>query len=91
MNHTYRGNRYNWMLVGLGASLAVWLSSKPNRIKTKSMMKDAKRKFMPSKIERSKALPVDKGGVPDPYDTDDNKMVDEGSQYSVNYYNERKQ
>ncbi|KHD84909.1 hypothetical protein [Heyndrickxia ginsengihumi] len=26
-------------------------------------------------------------GHPDPYDTPDNKMVSEGSSYSVNYYN----
>ena len=33
-------------------------------------------------------FPVAKGGNPDPHDTADNQMVEEGSQYSVKYYND---
>lgn len=37
------------------------------------------------------SLPVNKAGQPDPLETADNKMVYEGSQYGVQYYNEKKQ
>ena len=33
-------------------------------------------------------VPTEKLGHPDPHNIEDNKMVDEGAMYSVNYYNE---
>ncbi|MEJ9307324.1 hypothetical protein P4593_28970, partial [Priestia megaterium] len=35
--------------------------------------------------------PIHKAGHPDPMDTEDNKMVSEGSMFPVQYYNEKKQ
>ncbi|MDG5789192.1 hypothetical protein QA612_17170 [Evansella sp. AB-P1] len=34
---------------------------------------------------------VEKVGHSDPYDVEDNSMVDEGAVYSINYYNRKKQ
>jgi hypothetical protein len=77
-------------LIGLGTGALVWLSFKPNRIKTKMKFKDMKRKIRPQAIDRTQ-LPINKAGHPDPLDVGDNKMVDEGAMYSVNYYNDKKQ
>ncbi|MDN4524391.1 hypothetical protein [Fictibacillus fluitans] len=78
-----------WILVGMGTSAAaVWLSSKPNRIRTKLAFTNIKRKIRP---EKSNVLPVEKGGHPDPSDYEDSKMVSEGSAYGVHYFNEKKQ
>ncbi|UZJ78035.1 LapA family protein [Fictibacillus sp. KU28468] len=81
-----------WILVGIGTSAAaVWLSSKPNRIRTKLALKNIKRKIKPDYSDRTKVLPVEKGGHPDPSDFEDSKMVSEGSAYGVHYFNEKKQ
>ncbi|WP_062109858.1 hypothetical protein [Bacillus niameyensis] len=78
------------IVIGLGASAAMWLSSKTNRIKLQCSLKDLKRKFIPSPY-KSKSLPVTKGGHPHPTDIEDNKMVDEGAMYSVQFFNENVQ
>ncbi|MDM5197852.1 hypothetical protein QUF79_07460 [Fictibacillus enclensis] len=81
-----------WILVGLGTSAAaVWLSSKPNRIRTKLAFNSIKRKIRPDYSCKTKVLPIDKGGQPDPSDYEDSKMVSEGSAYGVQYFNEKKQ
>ncbi|MFY4775420.1 hypothetical protein [Metabacillus sp. RGM 3146] len=36
------------------------------------------------------AFPIEKAGNPDPHDIEDNKMVDEGSQYAVQYHDDKK-
>ncbi|WP_223594841.1 hypothetical protein [Neobacillus bataviensis] len=79
------------IVVGLGASAAWWLSSKPNRIKAESKLRDLKRKVKPTPFHKSENLPIEKGGVPHPHDVEDNKMVDEGALYSVKFYNEKMQ
>lgn len=79
------------MVAGLGVSAAVWLSSKPNRLKTLIILRDWKRKIKPTPLDKSKILPVEKAGNPHPHDIEDNKMVDEGAIYSVNYYNQKMQ
>lgn len=79
------------LAVGMGTSLIVWASSKPNRIKLENVFREWKRKIKPSAIEKNSNLPVEKGGHPDPHDIGDNKMVGEGAMYSVRYYNEKKQ
>lgn len=75
--------------VGLGATAAVWLSNKPNRIKAESVLRDWKRKVMPDVYVKSEQLPIEKGGNPHPQDLADNEMVSEGAQYSVQFYNEK--
>ena len=79
------------LAVGVGATAAYWLSNKPNRIKAESLLKDWKRKIMPTVYQKSEQLPIEKGGNPHPLDVEDNKMVDEGAQYSVQFYNEKLQ
>lgn len=76
---------------GVGATAAVWLSNKPNRIKAESALRDWTRKIKPTVYAKSEHLPIEKGGHPDPQDIADNTMVDEGAQYSVQFYNEKVQ
>ncbi|MDN4074966.1 MULTISPECIES: hypothetical protein [Fictibacillus] len=81
-----------WVIVGLGTSAtAVWLSSKHNRIRAKCWVRNFTRKVMPDPCYKTKVLPVEKGGHPNPYDHEDSKMVSEGSVYGVHYFNEKKQ
>ena len=75
--------------VGIGASAAVWLSNKPNRIKAESVLRDWKRKVKPNIYEKAEQLPIEKGGNPHPKDFADNEMVSEGAQYFVQFYNEK--
>ncbi|MEH7180654.1 hypothetical protein [Neobacillus vireti] len=75
--------------VGIGASAAVWLSNKPNRIKAESMLRDLKHKVKPTVFEKAEQLPIEKGGNPHPKDFPDNDMVSEGAQYAVQFYNEK--
>ncbi|WP_066070517.1 hypothetical protein [Neobacillus soli] len=79
------------MVVGIGASAAVWLSSKPNRLKAESLLRDWKRKIKPTIYEKSEILPIEKGGHPHPHDLEDNNMVSEGAMYSVDFYNKKMQ
>lgn len=79
------------MFIGVGTSVAMWLTSKPNRIKTENILREWKRKINLSLFDKSKNLPIEKGGNPHPADVEDNKMVSEGAMYSVNYYNQEKQ
>lgn len=79
------------VMVGMGTSVMVWVSSKKNRIKVENVFRDWKRKVKPSAIDKCQSLPVEKGGHPDPHDLEDNNMVSEGAMYSVKYYNEIKQ
>ncbi|WHY86148.1 hypothetical protein QNH39_26855 [Neobacillus novalis] len=81
------------MVVGIGASAsaAMWLSSKPNRIKTENLLRKWKRKIKPTVFDKSEQLPIEKGGHPQPDDLEDNNMVSEGAMYSVKFYNEKMQ
>ncbi|WP_040207044.1 hypothetical protein [Neobacillus jeddahensis] len=76
-------------IVGIGASAAMWLSNKPNRIKAETFLREWKRKMIPTVFEKSEELPIEKGGNPHPHDIDDNNMVSEGAMYSVQFYNEK--
>ncbi|QCJ44845.1 hypothetical protein FAY30_24825 [Bacillus sp. S3] len=79
------------LAVGVGASAAMWLSKKPNRIKAESFLRDLKSKVKPTVFEKSEELPIEKGGHPHPHDLEDNNMVSEGAGYSVQFYNEKMQ
>jgi hypothetical protein len=79
------------VVVGMGASAAMWLSSKPNRLKAESVLRDWKRKIKPSPFDKSETLPIEKGGHPHPHDLEDNNMVSEGAMYSVQFFNEKMQ
>ncbi|WP_066370608.1 hypothetical protein [Neobacillus fumarioli] len=79
------------MIAGIGASAAVWLSNKPNRVKAENFLRDWKEKIYPNIFKKSEKLPIHKGGHPHPHDEEDNNMVSEGAQYSVKFYNEKMQ
>lgn len=73
------------IVIGLGASAALWLSSKQNRNKLQDSWKNWHR------TRKYENLPIMKGGHPQPTDVEDSKMVEEGAMYSVQYYNEKVQ
>jgi hypothetical protein len=75
----------------MGTYAAVWLSSKPNRIKAENVLRDWKHKIKPSPFHKSENLPIEKGGNPLPDDVEDNNMVSEGAMYSVKFFNEKMQ
>lgn len=83
-----RNNR-NLLLAGLAAGAYAYFSKKENRDKAMVAFNNTKEKvnsFMNSqKLNRSTDT---KAGLSDPYDLQDNKMVSEGSQTSVHYYNQ---
>ncbi|MET3320203.1 hypothetical protein [Peribacillus butanolivorans] len=82
----------NVVLLGVGVAGVSFLSTKTNRGKVKDIWTNAKDKTMSLwKKKHSDLDPlIEKAGHPDPYDHEDNKMVDEGAMYSVNYYNNAK-
>jgi hypothetical protein len=79
------------LAVGVGATAALWLRNKPNRIKTENFFREMFRKVKPTVYEKSEELPIEKGGNPHPEDIGDNNMVSEGAMYSVKFYNEKLQ
>ncbi|WP_339146120.1 MULTISPECIES: hypothetical protein [unclassified Sutcliffiella] len=80
------------LLIAGAASLtsAGLLAYKPYREKVVQYSKRIKNKVIPLKY-RNTSLPIEKAGNPDPEDIQDNKMVSEGAQYSVDYYNKKMQ
>ncbi|MFK2825157.1 hypothetical protein QYG89_05590 [Bacillus sp. B190/17] len=79
-----------YILLGAGAA-AWWLSKEENRAKFDHFVHTAKKK-MNKEVQPSKEVfPVEKAGHPHPEDIADNKMVDEGAQFGVHYYNEKEQ
>ena len=77
------------MTIGIGASVAMWLSNKPNRSKAKNFPGEWKRKVKPTIFGKSGKFPIEKGGNSHPHDIEDNNMVSEGAMYSVKFYNEK--
>lgn len=72
------------LLVGAAAAGAgMYMRKKDNRVKMQNMMESLKHKWK----NRNKDFPVEKAGHPHPDDLEDNKMVSEGAQTSVHYYN----
>jgi hypothetical protein len=80
------------LLAGLAAGAYAYFSKKENRDKALVAFNNTKTKvnsYMESqKYNRSD---LTEKGNPDPYDTQDNNMVDEGAMTSVQYYNEEVQ
>ncbi|MBD1378963.1 hypothetical protein [Metabacillus arenae] len=61
------------------------LKDEENRTKTKQLLGKLKPAGSSNlSVEKSE---LQKAGTPDPMDTEDNKMVSEGSTFSVQYYN----
>ncbi|MGE7759974.1 hypothetical protein [Peribacillus sp. NPDC097895] len=82
----------NVVLLGVGVAGVSFLSTKTNRGKVKGIWSNAKDKAMSFLNRRTSELDpvIEKAGHPDPYDHEDNKMVDEGAMYGVHYYNQTK-
>ncbi|MHC8515366.1 hypothetical protein [Sporosarcina sp. ITBMC105] len=82
-----RGN--GLLLATLAAGAYAYFSKKENRDKAMVAVNNMKTKvdsFVTSqKLNRNDAA---KAGFSDPYDLQDNKMVSEGAQTSVHYYNQ---
>lgn len=84
-----RKRKHTMLLATVAAGAYAYFSKKENRDKAMVAFNNMKTKvdsFMDSqKINRSSET---KAGHPDPYDTQDNTMVSEGAQTSVQYYNQ---
>jgi hypothetical protein len=77
-----------YVFAGAGIGALIMLARRQNKIDLQGMVQTVKDKFSPSKAY---SLSVEKAGLSDPMDIDDNKMVSEGSQYGVQYYNQKEQ
>lgn len=78
------------LLIGGLATLAyVYFTKSANRDKAKTSIKNTKTKVS-SFLDSRQVKPTmeTKAGHSDPNDPDDNRMVEEGSMYSVQYYND---
>ncbi|TDQ42101.1 hypothetical protein [Aureibacillus halotolerans] len=75
---------------GAAAASVMVLKDRDKRERLFSTYTDWKQKVT-DKFNSNNSLPVDKAGIPDPQDEADNKMVSEGAQFGVQYYNEHKQ
>ncbi|WP_053365092.1 hypothetical protein [Bacillus sp. FJAT-27245] len=78
-----------YMVAGAGIGALLWYALKPSKMGVKEMANTVVNKlpFGKNKVEPV----VAKAGLSDPMDLDDNKMVSEGSQYGVHYYNQNEQ
>lgn len=79
----------SYVLAGAGIGALLWVAFKPNKESFQGMLQTVKNKVIPSKA--TQGLPIEKAGLSDPMDIDDNKMVSEGSMYGVHYYNKNEQ
>lgn len=83
-----------YMLLGVGIASASFLSSKKNRHRVKDVYTKVRDKWITradGSVDKADFDLIEKAGHPDPHDIGDNKMVDEGAMYSVEYYNEAQQ
>ncbi len=87
-----KGNNRSLLLAGLAAGAYAYFSKPENREKALVAFNNTKTKVN-SFIESQKHTQTNstKQGHPDPYDVDDNTMVDEGAMTSVQYYNDEVQ
>ncbi|TQR21260.1 hypothetical protein [Psychrobacillus vulpis] len=87
-----KGKKRSMLIGGLVAFAVVYFNKMENREKAKTTMKNSKTK-MSSYMDSRKHQPTQmtKAGFSDPNDPDDNRMVEEGSMYSVQYYIEKVQ
>lgn len=80
------------IMFGLGVAGAL-LYSKENRDKAMDLLGKVKNKAtgLWGNISDQEHELLEKAGRPDPHDLEDAKMVGEGAQYSVDYYNKQVQ
>lgn len=71
------------------AAVSYYLGDEENRVKAKKYYNRAKARILnETEDEAYEEYMTEKVGHSDPQDVEDNKMVDEGAQFAVNYYNE---
>lgn len=83
-------NKNGLLLATIAAGAYAYFSKKENRDKAQVAINNMKTKvnsFM--QTQKMNRMPETKVGHPDPYDIPDNKMVSEGAQTSVHYYNQK--
>lgn len=90
VNKKQKNGGFGYLLVGASAA-AWWLSKEENRSKFDGWMSQAKKKLNGESMPSSETFPVQKAGNPHPDDIADNKMVEEGAQFAVDYYNKKEQ
>ncbi|WP_046176125.1 hypothetical protein [Domibacillus indicus] len=90
VNKKQKSSGLGYLLAGAGAA-AWWLSKEENRKKFDGWMAQAKNKLNGTEQSGDKEFPVHKAGNPHPKDIEDNKMVEEGAQFAVDYYNKKEQ
>ncbi|WP_046181004.1 hypothetical protein [Domibacillus tundrae] len=90
VNKKQKNGGLGYLLVGASAA-AWWLSKEENRTKFDGWMTQAKKKLNGESQPSAENFPVHKAGNPHPDDTADNKMVEEGAQFAVDYYNKKEQ
>lgn len=78
-----------YLVAGAGIGALLWYAMKPSKMDMKEMVNTVVNKLPFGKNETEPV--VAKAGLSDPMDLDDNKMVSEGSQYGVHYYNQNEQ
>ena len=78
-----------FLVTGAGLGALLWYAFKPSKTSMKDMYESIAGK-LPFGSNSTEPV-VAKAGLSDPMDFDDNKMVSEGSQYGVHYYNQTKQ
>lgn len=87
-----KGNIRSAMVGALAAIAIGYINKVENRNKAKTSWKNTQTKVS-SYMDGRKVQPTQmtKAGFSDPHDPDDNRMVEEGSMTSVQYYNEKVQ
>lgn len=83
-----KGNGKSLLLAGLAAGAYAYFSKQENREKAIDAFTSMKTKVNSFVDSQKEKMEMKEKGHPDPYDTADNKMVNEGAMTSVNYYNE---
>ncbi|MEK4484699.1 hypothetical protein MHH81_03780 [Psychrobacillus sp. FSL H8-0484] len=87
-----KGKKRAMLIGGVAGFAFMYLYKMENRETAKVTMKNTKTKVS-SYVDSRKHQPTQmmKAGHSHPHDPDDNRMVEEGSMYSVRYYNEKVQ
>ncbi len=86
-----KSGKITYVLLGLGVAGGALISVKQNREKIRGLVEKVKKKTRILRENQEESEWLKKAGRPDPYDFEDVKMVEEGAQYSVNYYNKKVQ
>ncbi|ADC48526.1 hypothetical protein BpOF4_02295 [Alkalihalophilus pseudofirmus OF4] len=79
------------VVAGVASATTMLLKDEERREKAKRQLKQMYTKVTKQRAENQNGQTEIKAGHPDPYDVDDNKMVNEGALYSVQRYNEKQQ